>query len=136
MHKLRKPLGPWLTQACKHQKWSFHLDGTTMDLIPQQTEEGIFLVHQQCHSARVYSRTYNVTFTRPQHLIPVSLHKTSTKFYEITGYPWTGGVPRTFGKYCGSQPRLLSHTQHFSHTSKSFLEQAMRVKRGISITIH
>ena len=61
-YKLRKPLGPWLTQACKHQKWSFHLDGTTMDLI-RQTEEGIFLVHSQSNSARVYSRTYNVTST-------------------------------------------------------------------------
>ena len=107
MHKLRKPLGPWLTQACKHQKWSFHLDGTTMDLI-RQTEEGIFLVHSQYNSAQVHSRTYNVTFTQPQHLIPVSIHKTSTKYNEITGYPWTFGVPRTFGQYCGSQQRLLS----------------------------
>ena len=59
----------------------------------KQTKEGIFLVvHSQCQSDRLYSRTYRITFTRPRFLSPVSIHKRLDEYYEITGMPEIGGV--------------------------------------------
>ena len=84
-YHLRVQLGLWIPKVHKHQKWSFHMDPMNRHLI-KQTKEGIYLVHSQGMSERLYSRTYSIIFfTPPQCLLPVSINKKLEEYYEITG---------------------------------------------------
>ena len=67
------------------QSWTYQLDRTNMRLI-KQTQEGLYLAHLKGHSARNSTRNYSILFTNPAGLIPVSIHKTTAAFYEITGF--------------------------------------------------
>ena len=64
------------------------LDISTMNL-EQEIDSGLFQVFRLGHSSRLYHRKSSIHFKRPTNLCPVSVHKVTDDYFEITGFPKT-----------------------------------------------